>query len=299
MIPEDIAGEIIQGIPKQSAVLSLFRRATMATAQQRMPVLAALPVAYFVNGDTGLKQTTEMAWSNKFLNAEEIACIVPIPENVLDDAAFDMWGEIKPRIEEAIARSLDAAIFFGVDKPASWPTDVAAGSVAAGNVIARGTTSAAAGGISGDINTLMSLVEEDGFDINGFVTSRRFRRHIRGARATDGQKLLDISLNTLEGEPIAYAPGDVFPTGVNAAELFAGDWSQFVIAVRKDITYKLLTEAVIQDATGAIIFNLAQQDMVALRVTFRAAYQVANSINREQAVEASRFPAGVLRSPAV
>lgn len=219
LIPEDVANEIIQGLPTQSAALQLFRRATMATNQQRMPVLAALPVAYWVNGDTGLKQTTEVAWANKYLNAEEIACIVVIPENVLDDANFDIWGEIRPRIEEAIAVTLDSAVFFDANKPASFPASVAAGAVAAGNVVARGTNNAGAGGIAGDINQLMAAVEGDGYDVNGFVTSRAFRRHLRGARATDGQKLLDISLNTLEGERIAYAASSMFPSGLSASTL--------------------------------------------------------------------------------
>lgn len=298
LIPEDVASEIIQNTTKESAALTLMRRATMATNQQRMPVLSALPIAYFVNGDTGLKQTTEVAWGNKFLNAEEIACIVPIPEAVLEDASFDVWGEIRPKLEEAVGRTLDAAIFFGVNKPSSWPTDIAASAVAAGNVVARGTNLAAAGGIATDISDVMGTVELDGFDVNGFVTTRSYRRFLRNARATDGQKLLDISTNTLEGEQIVYAMNGLWPTGFNAAELFAGDWTQFVLAVRRDMTYKLLSEAVIQDNTGAIVYNLAQQDMVAMRLTFRAAWQVANPINYDNQVEANRYPVGVLRSPA-
>jgi HK97 family phage major capsid protein len=298
LMPEDVANTIIQNMAKMSAARQLMRPATMANAQQRMPVLSALPLAYFVNGDTGQKQTTEMAWTNKYLNAEEIACIVPIPENVLDDASFDIWGEVRPRTEEAIGRALDAAVFFGVNKPSSWPTDITAAAVAAGHVVARGTSAANLGGIATDISNVMATVEDDGFDVNGFVTTRSYRRYLRNARATDGQKLLDVTLNTLEGEPIVYAMGGLWPTGFDAAELFAGDWSQFVLAIRKDITYKLLTEAVIQDNTGAIVYNLAQQDMVALRVTFRAAWQVANPLTQEQATEANRYPVGVLRSPA-
>lgn len=298
LIPEDVATEIIQNMTKESAALQLMRRATMATNQQRMPVLSALPVAYFVNGDTGLKQTTEVAWSNKYLNAEEIACIVPIPEAVLEDASFDVWGEIRPKLEEAVGRTLDAAVFFGVNKPSSWPTDIAANAVSAGNVIARGLHIAEEGGIATDISDLMGTVEDDGFDVNGFVTTRSYRRYLRNARATDGQKLLDVSLNTLEGEQIVYAMGGLWPTGASAAELFAGDWQQFILAVRRDMTYKLLDQAVIQDNTGAIVYNLAQQDMVAMRLTFRAAWQVANFITYENQTEANRYPIGVLRSPA-
>ena len=41
---------------------TLCRRATMSTKTKALPVLSALPVAYWVNGDTGLKQTSEAAW---------------------------------------------------------------------------------------------------------------------------------------------------------------------------------------------------------------------------------------------
>jgi hypothetical protein len=51
---------------------------------------------------------------------------------------------------------------------------------------------------------------------------------------------------------------------------------------------------VIQDQTGAIIFNLMQQDTSAMRLTFRAGWQVSNRINNEQAVEANRYPVASL-----
>src|ERR1700755_2741933 len=120
LIPEEVSSQIFQDLPKQSVALSLFKQVKMSSKQQKMPVLSVLPTAYFVSGDSGLKQTTEVNWDNKMLEAEEIACIVPIPEAVLDDSAFDVWEEIKPRLVEAIGKTIDQAVLFGTNKPASW-----------------------------------------------------------------------------------------------------------------------------------------------------------------------------------
>jgi HK97 family phage major capsid protein len=247
-----------------------------------------------VNGDTGLKQTTEMNWANKYLNVEELAAIVPIPENVLNDAGFDVWGEVKPRLVEAIGRALDAAVFFGVNKPASWDTDIVTAAIAAGNTATIGST-AANGGIAQDLSNAMATVEADGFDVNGFVAARTFRASLRGARATDGQKLLDVSLNEIEGAPIRYAMPGLWPSGAGSTKVILGDFTKGMLGVRQDISYKLLDQAVITDAGGLVIYNLPQQDMVALRVTFRCAFAVANPLNFDQAVEANRYPFGVLR----
>lgn len=296
LIPEDAAREIWKNVPQASAAMSLFRPRRLSRNQQRVPVLATLPQAYFVNGDTGLKQTTEQQWANKFFNVEEVAVIVPIPEAVLDDADYDIWEEIRPNIVEAIGRTVDAAIFFGTNAPASWPDAIVADAIAAGNVYARGTNNAAAGGIAADISDIMSLVETDGYDVNGIIASRTYRGRLRNARGTDGQPLMDMQGNVYGITP-QYPLRGMWPTGTNAAELIVGDYTQAYMAIRQDITYKVLTEAVIQGQDGAIIYNLAQQDMVALRVVFRCAWQVANPINYDQPTEEDRYPFGVLRSP--
>ena len=118
LIPEPVTREIIQGVTEQSAVLKMGRRLPNMTSKTvTMNVLDMLPAAYFVNGDTGLKQTTKMAWDKKKIYAEEIAVIVPIPEAALDDADYDIWGEVRPRIVEAFGKVIDGAILFGTNAP--------------------------------------------------------------------------------------------------------------------------------------------------------------------------------------
>ena len=298
LIPEEVSDAMLVSLSSESAALTMFRRIPISTNQTRLPVLAALPTAYFVNGDTGLKQTTEVNWANKFLNVEELAAIVPIPEAVLDDATYDVWGAVQPMIEQAIGRTLDAAVLFGANKPASWPTDIVAGAVAAGNAQARGASTQAQGGIAQDVNLLFGKIEKGGHSPNGVIARTSFKQLVRGARDTTGQALADIGAGTLWGEPLQFVDSGLWPTpATGAAEAIAGDFTQAVLGVRKDMTYKVLDQAVLTDAAGVIQYNLAQQDMVALRVVFRCAYQVANVINYEQPTEASRFPFGVLTQP--
>ncbi|HEY8818401.1 MAG TPA: phage major capsid protein [Candidatus Limnocylindrales bacterium] len=294
LMPEDVANAVMGEVEQSSAAMQLFAHYQMPRGQTRIPVISALPIAYFVNGDTGLKQTTEVDWTNKYLNAEEIATIVPIPENVLDDSAFPIWDEIRPRLVEAVARTFDAAVFFGTNKPASWPSDIVTSATAAGNTVTEGTNLAAAGGISGDISDLEGLIEADGFDVNGFVAVRTVRGKLRQARSTQGVRLAELDPKEIDGTPVLYPMRGLWPTGVGVAELIAGDFSQGVVGIRRDITWKILDQAVIQDGTGAIQFNLAQQDMVALRLTTRLAFQVPNPIRYDQQTEANRYPFGIL-----
>lgn len=315
LIPEEVSRAFLDRARTQSAALTQFRRVPIAGRQNRFPVLSALPVAYWVNGDTGLKQTTEMAWTNKFLTVEEAATIVPIPESVVDDLRdsgnYDVWGEIEPDIVEAIGRLVDAAVFFGANAPGSFPTNIQAAAIAAGNVVTEGNT-AAEGGFFGDIDETISTVEDDGFDVTGFVAARSARGRFRAARNAQGDRIdakrINGALTEVDGLPVSYPMRGLFPvavpddpgtTGVNEAapgtRLFAGDWSQFVVGLRQDVTFKLLSEAVIQDGTGAIVYNLAQQDMVAMRVKIRLGWQVANLLNYDRPTESARYPVGVLQ----
>jgi len=300
LIPEQVSYAILQALQEGgSAAMALFRHIPMATNQTRMPVLAALPTAYFVNGDTGLKQTTQVAWANKYINVEELACIVPVPENVLMDSqasGFDIWGAIQPLIVDAIGRALDAAVFFGVNKPASWPGALNADAAAAGNTIQSATATAAQGGIAEDINQTFATVEADGFDINGIVTNRTFRARLRSVRDTLGQRLLDVQAGaeSIEGVPIHYALPGLWPTGAGATELILGDFTQGILGVRQDITMKMLDQAVITDNAGGILYNLPQMDMVALRVVFRVGFQVANTLNYAQQTAAARYPFAIM-----
>ena len=306
LIPEDVQQEIVQSIPQQSTVMQLGRRLPdMSRNQRRIPILSSLVTAYFVNGDTGLKQTSDQAWNNKYIDAEELAVIVPIPEAVLSDTSYNIWDEIKPRIVEAIGQKVDLAVLFGDNAPSAWPTDLLAGATAASNVVSLASAIDAFDAILGESGT-MSAVETDGFNITGHVGALSMKGKLRGLRDSNGQPLFMTGLNAggggsamqtmtryeLDGSQVFFPMNGGFDA--NAALLFSGDWSQLVWAMRQDITFKLLDQAVITDSAGEIVYNLAQQDMIALRAVIRLGWQLPNPINRIQTTEANRYPFGVL-----
>jgi HK97 family phage major capsid protein len=302
LMPEEVSNDMLGKATESSAVLQLFRHIPVSRAQIRFPVLNALPVAYWVTGDTGLKQTTELQWTNKYLNIEEIATIMPVPDNVLDDVDANIWDEAMPLLAEAFARLLDVAVVFGTNAPASFPTNVLASAASAGNTQTVGTNAAATGGFLGDIDDVYATIEQDGFEVSGFMGPASLRNRLRKNRNTLGDRTDDgtrvgADLRSVDGYPVLYPMKGLWGSAaVNTnAAVVLGDWSQFVVAVRKDITMKVLTEAVIQDNTGAIIFNLAQQDMTAVRLTMRVGWQVVNTINNEQPVEANRYPVGYVK----
>jgi HK97 family phage major capsid protein len=289
-IPEDIATDVISAVTQESAALTLFRGAQLSTKVTRQPVMSALPVAYWVSGDTGLKQTTEAAWAGIDLVAEEIAAIVPIPEAVLDDASFDTWAELKPALAEAVAVVLDQAALGGINTPASWPQAVIPAAIAQGNAVELGTATVPEGGVVGDLDSAFDLVEADGYQVSGVAAVAAMKGLLRKARDAQGQKLADASSGQIEGVPISWLLPNTVPA---TARAIVGDFSLGIIGVRRDLTYKVLDQAVITDDTGLVIYNLAQQDMVALRVTGRFGFAVAVPATRTGAT--TPYPFAVLQ----
>ena len=295
IIREQIVSSIFQDAPKNSVFMGMARKLpNMTSNQTRIRVLDFLPTAYWVDGDTGMKQTTRQAWDKKTIIAEEIAVIVPIPEAVLDDADYDIWGEVRPRIQEAFGQVIDAAILFGTDKPATWRE----------GLVPSATTAGAVKQISADLYTdllgeggIISKVEESGYFVSGHVADIGMRAKLRGLKDGNERPLFLNSMQqagnyTLDGSAIQFPRNGAFDK--TKAHMISGDFSQLVYSIRQDITFKLFTEGVVQNTDGTIAYNLMQNDMVALRAVMRLGWEIPNPVNAMAKEKAKRFPFAVL-----
>lgn len=294
IVPEPLANEIIQELPAQSTVMQLARKVPMSTRTARLPVLDTLPVAYFVSGDSGLKQTTSMEWSNVNLVVEEIAAIVPIPDAYIDDASIPIWSEVRPRMVEAIAKKIDAACLFGTNKPSTWSPALVPAAIAAGNTVTANNQD-----LPLSVAELAEMVSLDGFtEINGWAVRPGFKwRLLRVRSSGSGEPIYEPDLQNGRGGSLYGYPMSEVRNGAwdsSTADLLLGDWSKAIVGTRQDITFKMFDQGIISDDDGKVVWNSMQQDGQAMRVVVRLAWATANPVTNLNSDAGTRFPFGVL-----
>jgi predicted phage gp36 major capsid-like protein len=305
LLPDEFSKEILQALPTSSFTLRMMRKLpNLSSKVYKMPVLHAFATAYFI-AEGSRKKTTDLAWTGVDLTAEELAVIVPVPENVLEDMAsqnYDLWGEVRPRLLEALGVAIDAAVLHGTSKPASWPVGLVDAAVTAGNTISMDdvgeglTFPDMASALLGQ-DGLWAGCEKDGYIPNGALGALDMMGRLRDIRDANGQFLFMMDMtaaNTyrIAGVPLTFPDNGAFDPA--SALLLIGNFQKAVYAMRRDISFKVATEATIHNAEGDVIYNLFQDDMVALRVTMRLGWALPNPKNLVNQTDETRFPFAVL-----
>lgn len=307
LIEEAYARDFLSAAAKQSAVLSAFPTRDMGTKTVNEPVLATKPQAGWVGESAtapeGVKPTTQVTWANKQLVAEEVAVIVPVHENVLDDATDNILAELIRVGSEAIGWTLDAAVIFGIGKPASWTSNALFASAQAGSQVftigAPGTDDDLSGSVLQAADRL-----SDRYEPTTLLAKRGLRYKLANQRATTGEPIYVPTLSATPGAATgqvhgldAYwvsgtvsdgAGGDLPVWNPATATAILADRSRVLIGIRQDIQVKFLDQATV----GSI--NLAERDMVALRFKARYAYALGDNIAYGSAVSTSSPVAAVV-----
>lgn len=274
LIGEEYGPTLIKAATQGSIALAAFPNVNMGTKTRNMPVLATLPEADWVTDtdNTGVKPTSQATWANKTLVAEEVAVILPIHENTLDDASEDILAELADLGGQAIAKKLDQAVLFGNDKPVSWTSpDLFAAATAAGNLVAVVDGNANQSDLYGATLQVAGMVADDGFDPETLLAKRGLMYQYANIRATDGQVLVNGGITGFD----TYWSRNGAWDATAATELIV-DPSTVRIGIRQDVTVKYLDQATL---TG--VGNLAEKDMVALRFKARFAYVLGNPVTPE------------------
>ena len=299
-IPEQVANDVIQEATAGSVVASLARKVRMSSKTYRQPVLDVLPDAYWVNGDTGLKQTTSVEWDSIYLTAEPLAVLVVIPDEFIDDATIPIWSEVRPLIAQAFGRKIDNAALWNIDRPASWTTSVYQSAAAAGNYVEVGQNlglvpNTAGSDLAVDVAAMGLQLANDGFSLDAFASQPGFQWRLMGMRTSTGEPIY----TSLVGDTRAGLYGVPFTESKNGAwdaevKLIGGDWSKAILGTRQDMTYTMHTDAIISDGSGNVVFNAMQQDSKIMRVVGRFGFAIANPVTSLNSTRTSRSPFSLL-----
>lgn len=294
LIKPEESNEIIQAVVESSTALKLMNRLpNMGTNVREYPIMDSYPMAGFVDGDAGLKMTTNMKWSKDKIVAEEIAAIVAVPDNVAADADYDIFAQMKPRLVEAAGKVIDAAIFFGTNKPTAWRAGIVPAAVTAQNNVTA--TADIVTDVFGE-GGLIAKVEEDGYFPESIVSDISMRAKLRGLKDKNDRPLFMENLHqgaqyTLAGMGMEFPRNGAFDA--TQALMVTGDWSQAVYAIRQDVTFDVFTSGVVSDADGKVIYNLMQNDMKAIRMVIRLGWNILNPVNAVNPDGTKRFPFAV------
>lgn len=294
-IPEQVAGEVIQEATAGSVVAQLARKVRMSSKSYRQPVLDVLPDAYWVNGDTGLKQTTSAEWDSIYLTAEPLAVLVVVPDEFVDDATIPIWSEVRPLIAQAFGRKIDNAALWNLDRPASWTDSVYNHAAAAGNYVEIGQGGTGHTDLAYDVSLMGLQLAEDGFNLDAFAAQPGFNWRLLGQRDSNGQPIYTSQV----GDNRAGLYGLPFTESKNGAwnaevKLIGGDWSKAILGTRADMQYTMHTDAVISDGSGNVVFNAMQQDSKIMRVVGRFGFAIANPVTSLNSTASSRSPFSLL-----
>jgi HK97 family phage major capsid protein len=298
LVPTTIASQIIAAAGEQSVVLKLANKQPMPTGVTSVPILKTLPTSGWVNGAGGRKPGTVVEWTSEQIVPEEVAATIAVPQSLIDDAGIPVWPEVQKAITDSVAFSIDSAILFGENAPASFlPDGIVGDAIADGNTP---HTPAVDVDLAEAVNQAMADVENAGLNPTGHAADVSIKSKLRGLRDANGMPLFVPNLgadtySTLYALPIEFSGSGAFD--VEIADLITGDWTKLIVGIRQDLRVETSTDGVIADAAGKVLVSAFQDDQVLMRVYMRLGYVVGKPVTRRTGSPASPF--GLVKSTGV
>lgn len=235
-------------------------------------------VSVFWTGEGAVKTSTQGTFNKVTQELKKLAAIVPLTEELIEDSAIDLTGLIAELFVEAVTIEEDAQFFAGT------------GAVFTGILNDTNVPSLV---LASGKDTFAEATADDYLDLQykvkiGARSKGKYFLHptvvasVMKLKGTDGHYIYAMPAGdkpaTLWGKPVVEC--DALPstsTGSQATKPFAifGDMKQACVYGDKgDMRVKLLDQATIHEVGGSTVINLAEQDMIGIRVVERVGYAI-------------------------
>lgn len=266
-VPVEQATEIMKDVARGSSILRLSKVSNMESDTKKIPVMTEGAGAYWVGEGERIK-TSKAGWIYPELKAKKLAVIIPVTREKLNDATIDVFSELKESIAEAFYKAIDAAALFGTSSP--FAKNIMKSIEDAENKVEIETNET----LDLDVSDAMALVEEEGYDVNGFVAKIGIKNSLRKLRDANGNQLYATGVDGTEfyNQPIEFSRNGAWDK--TKAEIIGGDFDKSLVGIREGIEYTVLTEATLEgtvDEDGKPI-SLAEQDLIGIKATMRLGF---------------------------
>lgn len=287
LVPTPLVAEVARFVEEYGIARRDMRYLPFSGAgnSRKIPTLLSSVQAFWVD-QAGKKPGTQPKFSLVEQTLKKLAAICPMTEEILEDSAIDIIRLLGELFGEAVAREEDRVFLTG-DATATPEADPFNGIV---NIV--GTREVLVGAVSPDAegfgNLLADALNRAKFAVptqvrnNGkFYMNSAFFSILQRTKDERGNYIIQSPTADSEGYKIWQRPielVDVLPSDIAAEEgtpvAFYSDLSKTcVYGDKAGLRVKYLTEATITSAgESPSSINLAEQDMVALRIVKRTGY---------------------------
>ena len=278
LIPEELLAEVLRIKETQYGLARREMRYLPFSGpgnERTIPTLGS-SVKVFWTGEGVKKTSTQPGFEVVKQTLKKLAAIVPMTEEILEDSAINLTSLVAELFAEAVAKEEDLQFFAGVGTP--WTGVLNNGNV---NIVYQ-----AVGGVN-------NLTADDLLNMQDQCPTGA----LAGAKYYMNRTVLSVvrKLKDLNGNYIYQNPGqgmpatiwnfpvemsDAFPLAADVVDgspyiLFGNLKMSCVFGDKQQIRTKLLDQATITDTDDQTSINLAEQDMIALRVMERVGYVLA------------------------
>lgn len=274
LIPSELMNEVLRLKETQYGLARRDMRYLPFSGPGNSRVIPSLgtSVSVFWTGEGAKKKSTQAKFSVVTQTLKKLAAIVPMTEEIIEDSLINLNTLLGELFAEAVSKEEDIQFFTGTGSP--WTGLLNNGSI---NKITQ------ASGVedltADDLLDMIDATPTAGLNGSKFYMHRTVKSVIRKLKDSQGRYIYQepggAQPATLWNYPVEES--DAFPA---VADIEAGDQyilfgnlkATCVFGDKQQLRVKLLTEATITDSDDETAINLAEQDMVALRIVERVGY---------------------------
>jgi HK97 family phage major capsid protein len=280
LVPDELRAEVLRiaetmyGVARREFLYLPF---TGPGNSRKIPTLAS-SVTVFWTDESAVKGGTNPTFGIVTQTLKKLAAIVPLTEELIEDSAVNITQLVAQLFAEAVAKEEDTQFFMGTGSP--WTGLLNNGSI---NIVNLGAGEGFADVTADDLLDMIDETPAGALAGAKFYLHRHMLSVIRKLKdVTSGQYIYQRPGEGLPGTiwDYPYVLVEAFPTntttGLNKPLLGFGNLKlAAVFGDKQQIRVKLLDQATITDGDGSTVINLAEQDMIALRMEERVGYVVA------------------------